>query len=441
MIRGMTLAGSGAFLVVGLVAVVTGSSVAAQPPSAPVTFTRDVAPIIFSNCVSCHRPGEVAPFSLLDYRSVRHHAKEIADLTHSRTMPPWKPEQGFGDFAGVRRLTGQQIGVIQQWIRDGKIEGNPADLPPAPKFPDGWKLGQPDLVVKLPKPYTLRAEGTDDYRCFVLPLNLTEDKYVRAVEFRASNPRVVHHALFFLDTNGKARELESQSEDGLPGYYGAGGPGFRPTGGLGGWAPGVTPQFLPEDVGRFVRKGSDLIVQIHFHPDGKIEHEQSTIGLYFAKDTPKKLLFTMSHGTNKIDIAPNDNHYVIETEFTVPANVEVAGIFPHAHLLCRQIKVEGTLPDGTPLPLIWIKDWDWNWQGGYFYKNTLHVPRGTKVKQQFIYDNSADNPHNPNSPPKRVTHGEQTGDEMSLVFYDLLVNNFHAFKPKIAAVQSVQPDR
>ena len=398
------------------------SGVMPTPAGATVTFNKDIAPIVFANCASCHRPGEVAPFPLLSYSDVRRHAKEIGELTHSRTMPPWKAEPGFGDFAGVRRLTEDQIALIQQWVKSGRPEGDPGDLPALPKFPSGWKLGEPDLVVKMPRAYTLRADGSDDYRCFVIPLNLTEDKCVTAVEFRAGNPKIVHHSLFFLDTTGRGRELEAESADGQPGYYAAGGPRFRPSGGLGGWAPGVLPQFLPDGVGRLLRAGSDLVLQIHFHPSGKIEHEQSMVGLYFAKAPPRKLMVTIAHGNNDIDIAPGDSHYVIDDSFTLPSRIELVGIFPHAHLLCRQIKVSGTLPDGSPLPLIWIKDWDWNWQGDYFYTKPIEVPPGTKVRQEFTYDNSAANIHNPNSPPKRVVHGEQTGDEMSLIFYDILVD-------------------
>ena len=173
----------------------------------------DIAPILFNNCVSCHRPGEVAPFSLLDYKSARKHAKEIGDQTATRSMPPWKPEPGFGDFIGVRRLNDAQISLIHEWVRQGKREGNPSDLPAAPQFPGGWRLGEPDMVVKMPKAYTLRADGPDDYRCFVIPLNLKEDTYVTAVDFHASNPRVVHHALFFLDTTGKGRELPGRTSN------------------------------------------------------------------------------------------------------------------------------------------------------------------------------------------------------------------------------------
>ena len=357
----------------------------------------------------------------MSYADVRRHAKEIAELTSDHTMPPWKPEDGIGEFVGARRLTDQQIDLIQRWVKAGKPEGSASDLPPAPTFTSGWQLGEPDMIVKMPQPYTLRADGPDDYRCFVIPLNLPEDAYVRAVDFRPSNPRIVHHSLFYLDSSGRARELEAASEQ-KPGYPRTGGPGFIPSGGLGGWAPGAVPRFLPEGVGRPVRAGADLVIHTHFHPSGKVEREQSSLGLYLTKKPPEKLLVSIPHGQNKIDIPAGEKHYVIDDTFTVPANVELAGIIPHAHLLCRQIAVAAALPDGTPLPLISIKDWDWNWQEQYYYKHPLAIPRGTQVRMVFTYDNSSDNVHNPNNPPQRVRFGEQTGDEMALVFYQLLVD-------------------
>jgi mono/diheme cytochrome c family protein len=408
----------GTFLAAGMLTALAPS----PAPAAPATFNRDVAPILFENCVSCHRPGEVAPFSLLTYADARRHAKEIAELTAERQMPPWKAAEGFGAFVGARRISDQQIQTIQQWVKDGKPEGSPSDVPPAPKFTDGWTLGEPDLIVKMPQAYTLRADPPDDYRVFVIPLNLTEDKYVRAVDFRPSNRKIVHHSLFFLDTSGQARELEAQAADHKPGYFRVGGPGFRPSGGLGGWAPGVLPRLLPDGVGRPVRAGSDLIIQTHFHPSGKVESEQSAVGLYFAKQPPQKVLLSIPHGNNSIDIEPGDRHYVIDDSFTLPAPVELQGIIPHAHLLCRQIKVTATLPDGTVEPLIWVRDWDWNWQEQYQYARVLRFPRGTKVRQEFFYDNSTENAHNPNTPPRRVRYGEQTGDEMALVFYQILLD-------------------
>src|SRR6185437_3025819 len=341
----------------------------------------------FKQCAECHRPGEVAPFPLLSYTQVRKHAKQIVDVTQNRQMPPWKAFHGYGDFIGERRLTDQQIATIAAWANGGKPEGNAADLPPLPKFTEGWSAGPPDMVVRVPHPFRLQTQGRDQFRVFVIPLNLTEDKYVRAVDFRASNPKVVHHALFFLDNSGQGRELEQEAKDKSgdqtqPGYERTGGPGFRPSGGLGGWAPGYVPEFLPDGVGRPIRKGADLVVQEHFHPSGKPEEEQSMIGLYFTKKPPAKILVTTMHGA-PLDIPAGDSNYETTGSFKVPFGVEVSGIIPHAHLLCKEIQVQATLPDGTDLPLIWIKDWDWNWQEQYQYKKPMNIPAGTQVTMRF----------------------------------------------------------
>lgn len=390
--------------------------------TAAVTFTHDVAPIFFSQCATCHRPGEVAPFSLLTYEEARKHAHEIEMVTHDRQMPPWKAKIGFGDFAGVRQLSNAQISTIAAWVKAGRPEGNPADLPPAPQFASGWTLGEPDLIVKMPQPFTLPANASRDvYRVFVIPLNLTEDKYVAAVDFRPSNPRIVHHSLFYLDTSGKARELEEQSPD-KPGYARVGGPGFSPTGGLGGWAPGGRAHFLPDGVGRVVRKGSDLILHTHFHPTGKPEVEQSMVGLYFLKKPPEKVLITIPKARHRIDIPAGDANYRIDDSFVVPTNVRLSGIIPHAHLLCQEIKVTATFPDGTEHPLIWIPKWDWDWQEQYQYEHPLDIPQGTRVNLEYRYDNSTDNPKNPTTPPREVRWGEQTADEMALVFFQLEID-------------------
>ena len=434
MVRGQkSILNSAKFLVLPILVCTISSATFADvakpsvtPATSVPTFTKDVAPIVFKQCAECHRPGEVAPFPLLSYTQVRKHAKEIVDVTQNRQMPPWKAFHGYGDFIGERRLTDQQIATIAAWANGGKPEGNSADLPPLPKFTEGWSAGQPDMVVKVPHPFQLQTQGRDQFRVFVIPLNLTEDKYVRAVDFRASNPKVVHHALFFLDNSGRGRELEQEAQDKSgdptqPGYERTGGPGFRPSGGLGGWAPGYVPEFLPEGVGRPIRKGADLVVQEHFHPSGKAEEEQSMIGLYFTKKPPQKILVTTMHGA-PLDIPAGDSNYETTGSFKVPFGVEVSGIIPHAHLLCKEIQVQATLPDGTDLPLIWIKDWDWNWQEQYQYKKPMNIPAGTQVTMRFRYDNSAANPRNPTIPPREVKFGEQTSDEMALVFFQILLD-------------------
>ena len=388
------------------------------PKPGTLTFGKDIAPLIYNNCAGCHHTGEVAPFPLMSFQDVQKHVKQIVRVTQSRYMPPWKAEPGYGEFHDVRRLTDDQIAVLKQWVEDGAPEGNGADAPVAPKFTDGWQLGAPDLVLKMPDAYTVPAEGRDNYRCFVIPIDIPEDKYVTAVEYRPSNRKVVHHALLYLDSNGAARKKAAQSNG--VGYATFGGPGILPTGGLGGWAPGAFPRALPDGIARILKKGSDLVLQIHFHPSGKTEQEQSTIALYFAKKPAAQLLVTLPLRSRDIDIPPGEKAYKISDSFTTPLDLELIGIVPHAHLVCKDMKGTATLPDGTKKPLIWIKDWDFNWQDQYQYASPFKLPKGTKLEMEFTYDNSADNVRNPNTPPKRVTYGEQTADEMGILFLQVV---------------------
>lgn len=387
--------------------------------SAAPNFSKDVAPVLYNNCVTCHRPGEVAPFPLITYKDVKKHAGDIATVTHDRFMPPWKAVPGHGDFVGERRLTADEIALIKSWTDAGSPEGNPADLPPVPKFADGWHLGEPDLIVKMTESYTVPAEGRDIFRCFVLPLNIDEDKFVTAVEYRPSNRKVVHHALLFLDATGTGRKFDEA--DPGPGYGNMGGGiGFAPTGGLGGWAPGVFPNHLPDGICRNLRKGSDLIIQVHFHPTGKLEQEQSSVGIYLSKKPPQKILTTIPLRNKKIDIPPGQKDYKVSKSLVLPIGGEVIGIIPHAHLICKDMKVWATTPDGSKRDLIWIDDWDFNWQDQYIYKQSIKFPAGTKFDMEFTYDNSTDNVRNPNNPPQRITHGEQTSNEMAIAFIQMV---------------------
>jgi mono/diheme cytochrome c family protein len=386
--------------------------------AATPTFTHDIAPIVYGNCVSCHRPGEVAPFSLMKFDDVKKRAEQIVSVTGDRYMPPWKPEPGFGEFRGERRLTAEQIKLIADWAAAGAPEGDAKDLPKMPTFPAGWTLGEPDQVVKMTVPFTLKAEGHDVYRAFVLPLDNSEDKFVSAVEFRPDNRKIVHHALFFLDNKGNAAEKEKSVHDGNPGYVAFGGPGFLPTGSLGGWAPGASPDLLPEGWGRMVRKGSDLVVQVHFHPDGKEETETFSMGIYYTKARPSHIVAGGNAHSFKINIPPGEKNYIVTGQYKVPVDVDLVGITPHAHLICRDMKAVANTPDGKEIPLIWIKDWDFNWQGTYHYAQPIKLPAGTLVHMTYTYDNSADNIHNPNNPPKTIHYGEQTTDEMAFLFLE-----------------------
>jgi mono/diheme cytochrome c family protein len=375
------------------------------------TFNTDVAPILYQNCATCHRPGEVAPFPLLTYQDAAKRAKQIAAVTESRFMPPWKAQPGHGSFLNERRLTDAQIATLRDWAAGGAPEGNPAAKPAQPTFPEGWQVGQPDKVFKLPEEFSLAADGPDQYRCFVIPMHLDQDVYIKSFEFRPGNRRVVHHAIVFTDPTGVAHNLADKSGS----YPCFGGPGFGPTGILGGWAPGGVPGVQPKGMAITVRKGTDLVLQVHYHPSGKPEVDQSSLGMTFG-DPPTVGRGLILVNSRAIDIPPGESHYVVKTGITIPQDVEVLGITPHAHYLGRDMKVDARLPDGTVTPLIWIKDWDFNWQGQYRYADRIKLPKGTRVELEYTYDNSAANPRNPSSPPVRVHWGEQTKDEMALAF-------------------------
>lgn len=384
------------------------------------TFNHDVAPILYANCSNCHRPGQVAPFSLLTYQDAAKRAKQLAVITQERVMPPWKAAQGYGEFLDARILSEQQIATIRDWADHGAPEGDPSEKPMPPKFADGWLAGQPDSIFKMSKPYAVPAEGSDQFRCFVIPLNAATDEYTHVVEFRPGNPRIVHHALLFLDTSGEARKRETVPGQG---YSCVGGPGLDITGSLGGWAPGAQPAPSRDGVAHTIKKGADLVLQIHYHLDGKPEVDQSSVGIQFAKSAPTKGLTLYVLGNEHLDIPAGDSHYVVKASGILPMDVEAIGIFPHAHYLCKDMKVDAHLPDGTIKPLIWIRDWDFNWQGAYRYAEPVKLPKGTHLEMQYTYDNSAGNPHNPSNPPREVKFGEETTNEMAFAFVSLTLPN------------------
>ena len=417
---------------------VAAAPVGAGDKAVPL-YTTAVAPILFDKCVTCHRPGEAAPFSLTTYADVKKRGKLIAEVTKSHQMPPWKA--GKGDFAlgGERHLSDAQVDVIAKWVEAGMPEGPKERLPALPAFADGWRLGKPDLVVKMPKGFKVAAEGRDIYRNFAIPLGLTEDKWVKAIDFRPSATSVVHHTLFFLDTTGTAYKKEADSgEVGFKsmgrggalsnlfgGLSGDGGKldGSKLSGGmrsLGGWALGAQARSLPDGLAYQVTKGSDLILSTHFHPSGKAEEEQSVVALYFT-DTPPKQRFTgiqLPFGfgiATGLNIAPGDKNYTIEDSFTLPVDAKAFGISAHAHYLAKDFTVTATFPDGAVKTLLTIPDWDFAWQEQYRFADYVSLPKGTKLHAKITYDNSADNPRNPAHPPKRVRWGRESTDEMGSI--------------------------
>jgi peroxiredoxin/mono/diheme cytochrome c family protein len=386
--------------------------------STPITYATHIAPILQEHCQSCHRPGQVAPFSLMTYRDAYTWRKEIAQYVQARQMPPWKPEPGYGEFKGERRLTDEQIALITQWVENGAPLGDPNQLPPPRQFNDEWAFGPPDVILEMPEEYEVGPTGDDEYRHFVIPTNFDRDMFVQAIDIQPGNRRTVHHVIVYCDTSGTARKLD-ESDPG-PGYKAFGWPGFIPAGMLGGWAPGFSPQKLPEGTGYRLPKGADVVLQIHYYRTGKPERDRTRVGLYFAK-SPNPQPIGIAWLINPFfTIPPGAERHEVRAYWIAPRDVEVVAITPHMHLLGREMKVDAYTPDGKTIPLIWVKDWDFKWQDTYHYKTPVRLPRGTRVEVRAYYDNSEKNPNNPSKPPKPVSWGEKTTDEMCLVFLHIL---------------------
>ena len=394
--------------------------------TAPVSFSKEIAPILFEHCAGCHRPGQLAPFSVLDYASVRPRARQIAEAAARRTMPPWLPEPGYGEFRGATRLREEQIALLGRWVREGAQGGNPADLPPLPPTPDAWQLGTPDLIVTLPAPYTLRPASGDVFRNFVVPVEIPATRYVRGFEFHPGNPRVVHHGSVLVDPARSSRRLDAADpEPGYDGMLGTGDSVRAPGGQLLGWTPGRSPSPLSDSRAWALEPGSDLVLQLHLMPAAETATVRPEIGLYFARERPAKIEQPVRFrlGSRTIDIPAGQRDYTVTDDYVLPVDASVLSVSPHAHYLAREIKAFATPPDGGARQwLLWIKQWDFNWQGLYEYETPVRLRRGTRITMEYTYDNSAGNRHNPTRPPKRVTYGPRSSDEMGDLWLQLLTD-------------------
>jgi peroxiredoxin len=374
-----------------------------------ITYNTHVAPIVWKHCAGCHRPGEVGPFSLLTYKDAAKRAEFLRDVTASRAMPPWRAVHGYGDFHDASRLGRRELAVLARWAANGAPEGDPDDRGEPPAFPDGWQLGSPDLVVTMPESFVIPADVVDSFRAFVLPIPLDRDTAVAAVEFRPGNRRVVHHARFYVDPTGECRRRDAA--DATPGFASLGeGDIFKP--GLGAWVPGLIPRLPPPDVGKVIRKGSDCVLMIHYHGTGKRETDRSSLGWFFCKATPERRMTTLSLSTKRIDIPPGAKRHRLVLTAYVKADAHAVSVLPHGHSLMREIRLTATLPGGRVMPMLWIDDWDFNWQGQYHFARPVPLPEGTRLDLVASYDNSADNPSNPHHPPRRVRFGWLSTDEM-----------------------------
>jgi hypothetical protein len=372
----------------------------------PPTFSQDVAPILYRHCAACHHPDAVAPFSLLTYRDAARRAQLIAIVTHRKYMPPWLPSEPH--FEHERKLTAIETDTLARWAAAGAPRGEPAQAPPIPRFASGWPLGKPDLEAQMRTTFQVPADGPDLYQCFVILSPSRINRWVRALDMQPGNRKVVHHALLFQDITGTARRRDTGA-----GYPCFGTPGFLPARGLGGWTPGSVPMQAPEGSPVLLEANADLVLQVHYHPTGKPESDRTSLALYFTDRKPDRYLMDVPLGSSRIDIPPGDSAYRVIDHFTLPVDVDVFAVNPHAHYVCKEMYGYAVLPDGTRRTLIRIPDWNFDWQQLYTYPHPIRLPAGTDLRMEFTYDNSAANPRNPHQPPQRVRWGPSSSDEMA----------------------------
>jgi tetratricopeptide (TPR) repeat protein len=387
-----------------------------------VTFNRDIAPIVFHICAKCHRPGEAGPFSLLTYDNVRSHARQIVSVTARRFMPPWLPAPGDFAFADALRLSDEQIALFREWYEAGEPQGAPKDLPPLPKFTEGWQLGKPDVILQAAKPFALPAGAADQYWNFVFRAPVQDARWIKAVEIRPGNKRLVHHANLLVDRSDSARLQEAAPGEGFPGMeLQIASENFDPDGHFLFWKPGTVAKAEPDTMALRLNAGDDLVLNTHLQPSGKAELIQPRIGLYFTQQPATEFPVLLQLQCDKqLDIPAGEKNFVVSDKFTLPVAVELLAIYPHAHYLGKDLLATARLPNGQEKTLIHIPHWDLNWQAVYRYARPVKLERGTTISMRYVYDNSRDNSANPNDPPRRVLAGNRASDEMAHLWLQVL---------------------
>jgi hypothetical protein len=425
-----------------------------------VTFSKDVAPIFYKNCVDCHRPGELAPMSLLSYKDARPWARSIREKVVAREMPPWSADPHFGTFSNDRRLSQKEVDTISAWVDQGAKEGNASDLPPQPDFASGWKSGKPDLVLTMAEEYAIAPEGSDEYINFSLPTNFKEDRWIRGVEIHPGNKKVVHHVVAFIQSPQMAARYKSPGRgsfagqsiffsDGTRKRVKADAPVFddgcaAPNGGfargsgeeglgllLGFYAPGKDTDTWPAGTAKLIPAGSNIIIQVHYSKTtGKAEKDRSSVGLYYADGPPEKSLMSFGALNHYFKIPAGDSNHEVTACYTFSRDVQLLTLMPHMHLRGKDMKYEGIYPDGRRETLLFVPRYNFNWQSMYRMQTPLEIPKGTKLLVTAHFDNSERNKYNPD-PSKTVRFGDPTYDEMMIGYFDFVSKNARPVAAKI----------
>jgi hypothetical protein len=415
------------FRLLALCVVVSAAMAATNSPST-VTFNKDVLPILQKNCQTCHRPGEVAPMPLLNYKETRPWAKAIKTAVATRKMPPWFADPGYGHFTNERRLTDAEIATLVSWVDNGAAEGDAKDAPAPLKWREGWNI-QPDIIVEMPVAFDVPATGILDYDYFVVKTNFPEDLWVKAVELRPGDRRVIHHMKAIVRPPGSqylAGAVEGAAF--IPSRQRTAG---RPPSGtlymdsevLAKYNPGLGPQYFDggEDAAKFIPKGSDIIFEVHYNTIGTPTKDRSRVGIQLAKTPPKRRYLTLGElNASGIHIKPGEADYVVRTEGVLQHDAELVGLQPHEHLRGTEFDVQAIYPTGESEWLLKSK-WDFHWQLGYDFAAPKMLPKGTKVVTIARYDNSANNPNNPD-PTAEINTGPQSQDEMSMLWFNVIVD-------------------
>lgn len=385
-----------------------------------VTFSEHISPIIYEHCTGCHRPGEIGPMSLTNYQEVAAWASMIAYVTSIRYMPPWTADPSYRHFLGENTLTDMEIQLIGDWVNGGSLQGDPSLEASLPVFPTGSLLGEPDTVISLAQSWIHAGNNEDEYRCFVIPTTYSEDKDIAAVEFRPGNQSIVHHALFAVDENQASAGIDAA--DSLYGYECFGGFGFTPDGSYVSYTPGQVPVLYPDGIGDRLPAGADVVFQIHYAPTAITEKDSSSLLLFFSDQAVSRYVdgfvaasvidFMLLNGPFELQPEEIKTFHLVRT---AQQDMSLLTVYPHMHLLGKEIEIYAVTPVNDTIPLIKINEWDFNWQRSYNFDRLVKIPQGSIIHYFGTYDNSSNNPFNPNDPPQLVQWGERTQDEMMLI--------------------------
>jgi hypothetical protein len=390
---------------------IVGSQAASSDTKSSATFTKDIAPIFYKNCIGCHRPGEIAPMSLMTYKEVRPWAKAIREKVANRAMPPWHPDPKYGQWSNDLRLSQKDVDTVVAWVDGGAAEGNAKDLPPVPKLTTGWQIGEPDIVFQMPVEFTVPAEGAVPYQHFIVNTNFKEDRYVQALEARAGNLSVVHHIVMYTrdpkeQARGRGQNRKFNIADGI----------------LGALSPGQTPFIAKPGEAKLIKAGSQLVFQMHYTPNGTETKDRSIVGLIFAKGPVDKIVNSKAAFDTRFVIPPNAQNYEVKAEYEFEEDSHIISLMPHMHLRGKDIIYRAIYPDGRSEILLSVPKYNFAWQVYYYPQKPIAAPKGTRLEAIAHFDNSTKNALNPD-PGKEVRFGEQTWDEMMNGFFDFTLDN------------------